>query len=106
MDVRSLREATRFASEKMQKTNLFESPRMFCDVYGFEPGQAQKPHVHAGADKIYVVLEGRGRFQVGGEERTLGPGHAVHVPPGADHGVVNDGPERLALLVFMAPRPS
>ena len=33
MEVRTITEAVQFSSEKMQKVNLFESPRMFCDIY-------------------------------------------------------------------------
>ena len=34
--------AARFGPEKMTKVNLFESSRMFCDLYCLEPGQVQK----------------------------------------------------------------
>ena len=94
-----------FSGEKFQKVNLFESPRMFCDIYCFEPGQEQALHGHAAADKIYYVLEGRGDFSVGGETRELGPGFAVLCPPGDEHGVVNTSDARLVVLVFMAPHP-
>ncbi|MCC6739069.1 MAG: cupin domain-containing protein [Planctomycetia bacterium] len=96
---------TKFAAEKMAKTNLFETDRMFCDVYGLEPGQSQKPHVHADADKVYYVLEGEGLFEVSHEQRILGPGAVVHAAAGAPHGVTNTGTKRLALLVVMAPHP-
>lgn len=99
-------EAARFSPEKMIKTNLFETERMFCDLYGFEPGQEQKPHAHAGADKIYAVLEGRGRFRIDAEEQELGEGMVILAPAGVEHGVRNSGPERLVLLVFMAPNPN
>jgi hypothetical protein len=36
----------RFDATKMQKINLFETPRFFCDIYCLEPGQTQKPHRH------------------------------------------------------------
>ena len=97
--------ARRFAPDKMQKVGLFETDRMFCDVYCFEPGQMQKAHAHPGSDKVYVVLEGRARIQVGAAEATLGPMQATMAPPGEAHGVVNDGPGRLVMLVFMAPKP-
>ncbi len=106
MDVfKNGRELVRFAPEKMQKVNLFDSPRMFCDVYGFEPGQEQTAHAHAGSDKVYYVIEGSGRFRIDGEEREVGAGHAVFAPAGSQHAVRNPGPGRLALLVFMAPKP-
>jgi len=40
----------RFDAAKMQKLNLFETPRFFCDVYCLLPGQGQKPHAHAAAE--------------------------------------------------------
>ena len=105
MQVVKLADQKRFAAEKFQKVNLFDSPRMFCDIYCFEPGQEQALHAHDDADKIYCVLEGKGTIAVGDEQREMGPGYAVLCPPGAPHGVVNSGAERLVLLVFMAPHP-
>lgn len=96
----------RFAPEKMQKVGLFETPQMFADLYCLEPGQAQKPHAHEGATKFYLVLEGRGRFQVGDEQRELGPGGLAWAEPGEPHGVENPGPERLVCFVSMAPNPN
>jgi quercetin dioxygenase-like cupin family protein len=95
----------RFDPAKMQKVNLFETPRFFCDVYCLEPGQAQKPHRHEGADKVYAVLEGEVVVRVGGERATLAAGDAALAPAGVDHGLDNAGPARAAVLVFMAPRP-
>ncbi len=98
-------DARRWDAAKLQKLNVFETPRFFCDVYCLEPGQAQKPHRHDAADKVYAVLEGEVRVRVGAEVATVGAGSAVLAPAGEDHGVENPGPARAALLVFMAPRP-
>ena len=95
----------KFADGKFQKVNIFDSPRMFCDIYCFEPGQEQALHAHDENDKIYYVLEGTGTFTVGEEARELESGWAVLCPPGEDHGVVNGGLGRLVVLVFMAPHP-
>jgi mannose-6-phosphate isomerase-like protein (cupin superfamily) len=103
---RNALELVAFAPAKMKKVNLFETERMFCDVYGLEPGQEQSAHAHAGSDKVYYVLEGTGRFRIDAEERDLAAGHAVFAPAGCSHAVANPGPGRLALLVFMAPKPS
>jgi mannose-6-phosphate isomerase-like protein (cupin superfamily) len=91
--------------EKMAKHNLFETPRFFLDAYVLEPGQAQKPHEHAGEDKVYLVMEGRGTFRVGDETAELGPGDAVMAPAGVVHGVENTGAARLVALALMAPHP-
>jgi len=95
----------RFEAAKMQKINLFETPRFFCDVYCLEVGQAQKPHRHDDADKVYAVMEGQVLARVGEESASLSAGEAVLAPAGLDHGLENPGPGRAAVLVFMAPRP-
>jgi mannose-6-phosphate isomerase-like protein (cupin superfamily) len=102
----NVRDHIEFRPDKMAKNNVFDVPQLFLDVYCLEPGQAQKPHAHLGAAKIYYVLEGEGVFLVGAEERRLGPGHAVLAPAGEDHGVRNESDGRLTLLVTMAPNPN
>ena len=99
-------EKSAFRAEKMAKIGIFDEPQMFVDVYCLEPGQQQAPHSHTGAAKVYYVLEGEGVFLVGTEEQRLGPGHAVMAPAGEPHGVRNEGPDRLRVLVAMAPNPN
>lgn len=89
----------------MTKNALFDSERMFCDLYCLRPGQSQKVHAHDASDKVYSVLRGTGRFTVGDEEESLGPGHAVIARAGDPHGVRNEGSEDLVVLVVMAPKP-
>lgn len=106
MDLKTLLDARRFSTEKMQKVGLFETPRLFCDLYCLEPNQAQQIHLHDGSDKVYVALEGRGTIQVGKDKEELSPGQAVLAPAGELHGVRNPNAERLVLLVFMSPPPA
>ncbi len=95
----------RFDATKMQKINLFETPRFFCDIYCLEPGQTQRPHRHEGADKVYAVLEGEVLVHVGEDSAMLAAGTAVLAPAGIDHGIENRTAARAALLVFVAPKP-
>jgi mannose-6-phosphate isomerase-like protein (cupin superfamily) len=94
-----------FSADKMKKVNLFDTERMFCDVYCFEPEQTQTAHSHKGSDKVYYVIQGRAVISVGTDTREVGPGTAVLAPAGPEHAVRNPGPERLTVLVFMAPKP-
>jgi len=94
-----------FADDKMKKNNLFTTDRLFCDVYCFEPGQAQAAHSHRGSDKVYYVIEGTARISIGTEEREVGTGTAALAPADVEHAVLNPGPGRLRLLVVMAPKP-
>ena len=97
---------TEAREEKLAKHNLFETPNFFADVYVLRPGQAQSIHEHAGEDKCYHVLAGRGRITSGDEVHDAGPGVIVWCPAGAPHGVSNPSEdEDLRLLVFMAPHP-
>lgn len=94
-----------FSPEKMSKVGLVDTPNLFCDAYCLEPGQAQAGHRHAVGDKLYYVVSGRGRVRVGGDERDVGPGDLACAPAGEEHGLANPGPERLVVLVVMAPKP-
>ncbi|MBI5198115.1 MAG: cupin domain-containing protein [Nitrospirae bacterium] len=103
MNVKDVSKIAEFSPEKMKKVNLFETERVLCDVYGLEPGQAQKAHTHEGQDKIYMVLSGQVKVKVGSSEQTLSKDQIVIAPSGEDHGVTNPGPDRATLLVLMAP---
>ncbi len=105
MKVVKVRDAVAFNPEKLKKVSLFDTDNFFCDVYCFEPGQTQKVHSHADSDKIYYVLEGKGKVTVGDEERELVADEITIAPTGQDHGVVNHTNEKLVMLVFMAPKP-
>lgn len=105
MKVIALNDFQQFSSEKMKKNNVFQTPRFFCDVYCFEPGQEQKGHIHGEQDKVYLVLEGQGTFQVGAETQVLGSGQGVMAPAGEEHGVKNHSSQRLRVLVFVSPNP-
>ena len=105
MEVVNVREKVAFKSEKMNKVSVFNSDRFFCDVYCLEPGQAQKVHAHEGSDKIYYLLEGKGRITVGSQEKELQAGDITLAPSGDVHGVVNHTDDPLVMLVFMAPKP-
>jgi mannose-6-phosphate isomerase-like protein (cupin superfamily) len=106
LNSRPIKEAISFSEEKLKKNALFDSQRLFYDLYCLLPGQHQKVHAHEGSDKVYYVLEGTGRFTVGSEEQDLPGGHAVIARAGEPHGVRNASGENLVLLVTMAPRPS
>jgi mannose-6-phosphate isomerase-like protein (cupin superfamily) len=106
MDVKTLAELRRFATEKMVKAGVFATPRLFYDLYCLEPGQAQKLHSHEGSDKVYLVLEGRAAITVGPDEQELAPGQAVLAAAGVPHGARNASAERAVLLVVTTPPPS
>ena len=95
-----------FSPEKMSKSTLAESERILVGLNCFRPGQEHAVHTHAGQDKLYHVLSGRGEFQVGDDRLELGAGELVLVPGGVPHGAACAGDEDLVVMVVMSPPPS
>ncbi len=106
MILSNYRDFVRFSDEKMVKVNLYESHRLFADLYCLEPGQAQRVHSHADNDKIYFVLEGSCTGIIGDEWHRLKTGETAVAAAGVPHGLMNESGERAVLLVVMAPHPS
>ena len=67
-----------------------------------EVGSEQKPHSH-GPQQVYVITRGTGRMRVGDEERDVGAGHLVFIPPNTAHGIVNTGDEVLTYVAAATP---
>src|SRR2546426_6889348 len=87
-----VKDHVKFQADKMAKIALATTARAQLDLYCVAPGQAQTPHRHMDQDKIYYVLEGRGRFRVGADEETVEAGEAVGAPAGAAPRPPKEGP--------------
>jgi mannose-6-phosphate isomerase-like protein (cupin superfamily) len=94
-----------FQPEKMGKATFFQSERMLVGLNAFEPGQEHRLHAHAGMDKVYHVLQGRGLFLLEDRELPMAAGEMLIAPEGVPHGVRNTGGERLVVLAILAPAP-
>ncbi len=94
-----------FDPAKMGKATIFRSDRMLVGLNCFEPGQEHKLHAHAGMDKVYHVLSGRGLFLLEGREIAMESGMMLVAPAGVPHGIRNSGGERLVVLAVLAPAP-
>lgn len=53
----------------------------------YPKGTEARTHAHPN-EQIQVVLSGRARYHVAGEEKVLGPGDLVLNPPNAEHGIL------------------
>jgi mannose-6-phosphate isomerase-like protein (cupin superfamily) len=76
------------------------------DVWELAPGVTEGSHTHEGEralEEIYYVLQGQGIMTVEDETVPIGPGDAVLVPPGVDHGLANTGSEPLRLVLLFGP---
>jgi quercetin dioxygenase-like cupin family protein len=67
-----------------------------------EPGQRTQRHYHALTEEIYLITAGGGVLEVDGDERDVGVGDAILIPPGARHELVA-GADGARLLCMCAP---
>ncbi len=67
-----------------------------------EPGQATERHYHGETEEIYYLVEGSGEMEIDDERRTVSPGDAILIPPGARH-QIRAAAERLRFLCCCAP---
>jgi mannose-6-phosphate isomerase-like protein (cupin superfamily) len=67
------------------------------------PGAEQRAHSHEDSEQVYVIVRGRGRMTVAGDEEEVGEGDLVFIPPATDHGIVNSGDEPLVYVSATSP---
>ena len=78
-------------------------PALNCGIYFLAAGSKdmQAPHDE---DEVYMVLSGRARMQLSGEERSVGPGSLLYVGAATEHSFF-EIEEDMTLLVFFAAGP-
>ncbi|HXG24330.1 MAG TPA: cupin domain-containing protein [Chthonomonadales bacterium] len=67
------------------------------------PGARTEAHYHPNTEEIYYILSGAGRIRMGEEERTVGPGDGIAIPPGEPHQMENTGSTALVFLCCCVP---
>ena len=58
--------------------------KLSVGLYKIPAGTGAKPHAHPN-EQVIAVTKGRMRFRLGNEERVLGAGEVVLVPPEVEH---------------------
>jgi mannose-6-phosphate isomerase-like protein (cupin superfamily) len=64
----------------------------------YPPGYEGFEHWHDTQDELYFVHRGTAKFEVGGEERIVGPGGLVHVESTTHRKVTNVGDDDLVIF--------
>ena len=81
----------------------FDSRRLCITWVECQPGSQQALHRHLTQEQVYVIVRGQGQMLVAGEERAVGEGTLVFIPPGAEHAIKNDSSGLLTYLSATAP---
>ena len=109
MDVRNIDEVPAFVTKDGSEIRELLAHRNSCIVNQslaearLPAGGATAPHWHPVTEEIYYILAGRGRMHVGDEQRDVGPGDAIAIPPGHRHQITNLGAGPLQFLCCCAP---
>jgi mannose-6-phosphate isomerase-like protein (cupin superfamily) len=94
--------AARVAGRKEPAYHEFlREPALSCGIYRLPAGarDMQAPHLE---DEVYLVIEGRARVRVGGEEREVGQGDVLYVEATAEHSFFDIEEDLTLIAVFGA----
>ncbi|MCS6777858.1 MAG: cupin domain-containing protein [Chloroherpetonaceae bacterium] len=94
-DTSTIRELLAPRNSVIQRQSLAEAT--------LAPGAQTDAHFHPGTEEIYYVLSGEGLMAVEHEHRTVVPGDAIAIPPGARHQIRNTGMTDLVFLCCCVP---
>ena len=86
------------AGQVVSKT-LVQNEKVSMTIFSFDKGEEISSH-SAGGDAMVTVLEGTGRFTVGGQEFLLHEGQTLIMPKDIPHAVY--GQERFKMLLTVS----
>lgn len=85
------------AGQVVSKT-LVQNDKVSMTVFSFDKGEEISTHA-AGGDAMVTVLEGKGRFTVGGEVFFLEEGETLIMPKDIPHAVYGEEQFKMLLVV-------
>ena len=94
-----LREQVDYQAGQIISRTLVQNELMSVTVFSFEKDEEISTHA-SGGDAMVTVLEGTGRFTVGGEEFVLTEGETLVMPKNVPHAVY--GQERFKMLLTVS----
>lgn len=85
------------AGQVVSKT-LVQNDKVSMTIFSFDKGEEISTHA-AGGDAMVTVLEGTGRFAVGGEVFSLNEGETLIMPKDIPHAVYGEEKFKMQLIV-------
>ena len=68
------------------------------------PGTSEQLHYHERAQQVFYILSGTATFEVEGEFKTVQVRESIHISPGQQHCIANNGNDDLHFLVISEPK--
>ena len=89
----------------IELSNTPDDPDVSIARARVEPGVTTRWHRLSGTTERYVMLEGRGRVEIGDlPPQEVGPGDVVIIPSGCRQRIANIGDDDLVFLAICTPR--
>ena len=97
--VLTLKEQVAYQAGRVVSKTLAQNDALSVTLFSFDKGEEISTHA-AGGDAMVTVLEGTGRFTVGGQEFLLHEGQTLIMPKDIPHAVY--GQERFKMLLTVS----
>lgn len=93
-----LKDLVEYMPGQVISKTLVQNDKVSMTVFSFDKGEEISTHA-AGGDAMVTVLEGTGKFTVGGEEFILNEGETLIMPKDIPHAVFGQERFKMQLIV-------
>lgn len=93
-----LKDLVEYQDGQVISKTLVQNERVSMTIFSFDKGEEISTHA-AGGDAMVTVLEGKGRFTVGGEVFCLEQGETLIMPKDIPHAVYGEEKFKMQLIV-------
>ena len=97
--VLTLKDQVEYQKGQVVSKTLVQNELVSMTIFSFDKGEEISSHA-AGGDAMVTVLEGKGRFTIGGEVFILNEGETVIMPKGNPH--ADYGEEKFKMLLVVS----
>ena len=94
----SLKDQVQYQAGQVVSKTLVQNEKVSMTIFSFDKGEEISTHAAPG-DAMVTVLEGKGRFTVGGEVFYLGAGDTLIMPKDIPHAVFGEEQFKMQLVV-------
>lgn len=97
--VLTLKDQVEYQKGQVVSKTLVQNELVSMTIFSFDKGEEISSHA-ADGDAMVTVLEGKGRFTIGGEVFILNEGETVIMPKGIPHAVYGEEKFKMLLVVY------
>lgn len=93
-----LKEEVKYQPGQVVSKTIVQNELVSVTIFSFDKNEEISTHA-SGGDALVTVLEGKGRFTVGGEVFILGEGESIIMPKDIPHSVYGEEKFKMLLVV-------